>query len=174
MRFKQIFTTHRLLRLQRRLPSSKTRPVQQNFCSAAPQIPLERETNHSHGGEQSMKTRHFSIPLRTEATLSHKLGVLAHDRMLLTILALGCFAFLTSTQAVTPAPDGGYPGQNTAEGTDALFSLTAIAGINTGLGFSALYSNTTGTVNTAVGGYALRSNTTGASNTRRRSVCAKS
>jgi hypothetical protein len=67
-------------------------------------------------------------------------------------------------QAVNPPPDGGYPGQNTAEGTDALFSLTS-GWYNTATGFHALYSNTTGGSNTAIGSIALASNTTGAQNT---------
>ena len=51
--------------------------------------------------------------------------------------------------AVSPAPDGGYPGNNTAEGTSALFSLTS--GIaNTALGSQAVYSNITGSYNYAV------------------------
>src|ERR1700720_3439024 len=66
--------------------------------------------------------------------------------------------------AVTPAPDGGYSGENTAEGTNALFSLSS--GIdNTAIGFDALFSDTSGSQNTAVGVAALDSNTTGASNT---------
>jgi hypothetical protein len=73
--------------------------------------------------------------------------------------------------AVTPPPDGGYPFNNTAEGTDALFELTqgtgdAIGGIgNTAIGFQALYNNTTGNGNTANGMTALFTNTTGAQNT---------
>jgi len=59
-------------------------------------------------------------------------------------LALTCFALSPRAQAVLPPPDGGYPGHNTAEGTDPLFSLTT--GVNnTATGFEALYSNTTGT-----------------------------
>jgi hypothetical protein len=66
-------------------------------------------------------------------------------------------------QAVVPAPDGGYPNYNTAEGEDALFSLTS--GIqNTALGFHALYSNTTGFLNQGFGNGALLSNTTGTRN----------
>src|SRR5437588_8604995 len=42
----------------------------------------------------------------------------------LIAFALACFALSPPSQAVTPAPDGGYPGFNTAEGDDALFSLT--------------------------------------------------
>src|SRR5213083_821213 len=61
---------------------------------------------------------------------------------LLIPLVLAWFALSPSTRAVLPAPDGGYANQNTAEGTDALFSNTS--GINnTAVGFQALYSNTT-------------------------------
>jgi hypothetical protein len=41
-----------------------------------------------------------------------------------TLLALGFLALCPLAQAVTPAPDGGYPGFNTAEGQNALFSRT--------------------------------------------------
>ena len=34
------------------------------------------------------------------------------------------FALSPTARAVTPAPDGGYPNNNTAEGDNALFSLT--------------------------------------------------
>ena len=40
-------------------------------------------------------------------------------RPVLIALALGCFALSPRVQAVDPPPDGGYPGQNTAEGEDA-------------------------------------------------------
>ena len=53
-------------------------------------------------------------------------------------------------QAVSPAPDGGYAGANTAEGDDALLSLTS--GLyNTAIGFISLESDTEGNFNTAVG-----------------------
>src|SRR5947208_12925476 len=78
-------------------------------------------------------------------------------------LALAYFA-LSPARAVLPAPDGGYPGNNTAEGTDALFSLTTGTD-NTALGFNALFNNTTATDNTATGSHALLSNTTGFGNT---------
>jgi hypothetical protein len=61
-------------------------------------------------------------------------------------------------QAVVPPPDGAYPGANTAEGQNALFSLTSGV-FNTAIGFSSLRSNTTGQFNTAVGGGALFANT---------------
>jgi hypothetical protein len=66
--------------------------------------------------------------------------------------------------AVSPPPGGGYPNQNTAEGDNALFSLTT-GTQNTATGFQALFSNTTGGLNTATGSGALQSNTTGSGNT---------
>ena len=71
---------------------------------------------------------------------------------------------VSPARAVTPAPDGGYPNNNTAEGTDALLRLTT-GSDNTAIGFDALYSNTTGLFNTASGYFALRANTTGPNNT---------
>ena len=80
-------------------------------------------------------------------------------------LAFACLAFSpTALAQLSPAPDGGYPGRNTAEGDDALFSLTT-GESNTAIGFVALYSNTTGIRNTATGDSALFANTTGESNT---------
>src|SRR5438128_11708942 len=80
------------------------------------------------------------------------------------LFAIGCFTVLPAMRAVTPAPDGGYPNQNTAEGDDALFSLTT-GPSNTAVGFQALYSDTTGGSNTATGYLALFSNTSGTANT---------
>jgi hypothetical protein len=82
----------------------------------------------------------------------------------LVITAIICIVVPQSTQAVSPAPDGGYAGNNTAEGTGALFSRTT--GVNnTALGFDALYHDTSGSNNTAAGLQALFNNTTGAANT---------
>jgi len=87
------------------------------------------------------------------------------ERALLLIpLVLVCFALLPTVQAVTPAPDGGYAGFNTAEGQSALFSRTTGAQ-DTALGAFSLFADTTGNFNTAVGTNALRFNTTGSSNT---------
>src|ERR1019366_3658925 len=82
----------------------------------------------------------------------------------LILIALACFAFSPAAQAVTPAPDGGYSGGNTAERTNALFSLTS-GTYNTAIGYEALYGNTTGKFNAANGAYALTANTTGTNNT---------
>jgi endosialidase-like protein len=85
--------------------------------------------------------------------------------LFLTPLILAALALSPSTQAqLSPPPDGGYDGNNTAEGTDALFSLTTGTD-NSAIGFDALYSNTTGDSNTATGSLALASNTTGIRNT---------
>ncbi|PYK18665.1 MAG: hypothetical protein DME56_12840 [Verrucomicrobia bacterium] len=83
---------------------------------------------------------------------------------LLIPLTVACFALSPTAQAVDPPPDGGYPGDNTAEGTDALFSLTG-GTENTALGADALYYNAGGTGNTAVGHSTLLSNTSGDDNT---------
>jgi hypothetical protein len=79
--------------------------------------------------------------------------------LLLILLVLACFAPLPRAQAVVPAPDGGYPGNNTAEGTDALMNLNPMMGHdNTATGFEALFTNTTGKWNTANGSRALHEN----------------
>jgi len=81
-------------------------------------------------------------------------------------VALGWFALSQTVRAQlpSPTPDGSYPGNNTAEGNQALFSLTTGAE-NTALGAGALFSNTTGNDNTATGHDALAFNTTGFENT---------
>ena len=82
----------------------------------------------------------------------------------LITIALACFALAQNTQAVSPPPDGGYPGANTAEGQNALLSLSS-GTYNTAVGFSSLKSNTIGNLNTAIGVNALSFNTIGYSNT---------
>jgi hypothetical protein len=71
---------------------------------------------------------------------------------------VACFAISPIAQAVVPAPDGGYPGGNTAEGQKALFSLTT-GGFNAAIGYFSLFANTTGSFNTALGAGALDLNT---------------
>jgi hypothetical protein len=55
-------------------------------------------------------------------------------------LALAWLALSRTAQAVDPPPDGGYLNQNTAEGEDALFSLTTGFG-NAAVGYHALPSD---------------------------------
>src|SRR5205085_6169759 len=66
---------------------------------------------------------------------------------LLFYTLLGCFVAVAFTaRAATPPPYGGHQEQNTAEGDDALFSVTTGANVMA-TGFDALYSNTTGSDN---------------------------
>jgi Chaperone of endosialidase len=74
-------------------------------------------------------------------------------------LSLAWFVVWPASNAfgVVPAPDGGYPGGNTAEGGGALFSLTT-GTYNTAVGLFSLRSNAEGNFNTAVGAGALFTN----------------
>ena len=98
----------------------------------------------------------------------------------LTAFVLACLGLLPKAQAVFPPPDGGYPEGNTAEGQNALLSLTSgtyntavgivslgsdtDASFNTAIGAGALLLNNADN-NTATGAFALLSNTTGPANT---------
>jgi trimeric autotransporter adhesin len=84
-------------------------------------------------------------------------------RSLVTPLVLLCFGLLPQAEAVVPPPDGGYPNFTTAEGQNALFSLTTGAA-NTAVGWFSLKSVTAGSFNTGVGAGTLVLNT-GAENT---------
>ncbi len=85
--------------------------------------------------------------------------------LLLIPLTFVCIGLSPEARALLPAPtpDGGYPGSNTAEGQDALFSLTN-GGFNTAIGAHALYGDTTGSSNTAVGAFVLHVNSSGNGN----------
>jgi hypothetical protein len=78
-------------------------------------------------------------------------------RPILIVFALVSFVLLTRVKAVSPPPDGGYPGGNTAEGRDALLSLTE-GTYNTAVGLFSLRTNREGSFNTAIGAGALLSN----------------
>src|SRR6266496_4961335 len=78
-------------------------------------------------------------------------------RVLLIGLALSSFVLARTAQAVSPAPDGAYPGGTTAEGQNALFSLTT-GTYNTAVGFLSLKSDTKGQFNTAIGAGTLLAN----------------
>jgi hypothetical protein len=87
---------------------------------------------------------------------------------LFLVALVSCFAVSPIAQAVVPPPDGGYPGQNTAEGNGALNSLNLTprgATNNTALGYHTLFSLTTGAGNTATGSEALSNNVGGRFNT---------
>jgi hypothetical protein len=79
-------------------------------------------------------------------------------RSLAIAVSVCSLAFFPKADAIVPPPDGGYPGGNTAEGQNALFSLTT-GGFNTAVGFFSLRSITAGSFNTAIGAGALDLNT---------------
>src|SRR5262249_723542 len=100
---------------------------------------------------------------------------------LLIASVLACNGLLQKAQAVVPPPDGGYPGNNTAQGQNALLSLTTGVNntalrlfslksnrngqLNTAVGAGTLFSNVAANRNTAIGGAALFSDTNGERNT---------
>ena len=86
-------------------------------------------------------------------------GPFLRPYFILTAIALGFLALSPGMQAVTPEPDGGYPGNNTAEGQNALLSLHTASINNTAVGWSSLKSDIIGTNNTAIGAGALFANT---------------
>lgn len=111
---------------------------------------------------------------------SFKLRPMKTTIRLMFCIALSLSAAQPKAQAVIPAPDGGYPGGNTAEGQNALLSLTignyntaigffsskalTFAEFNTGVGAGTLFFNNAHQ-NTATGAGALLNNVTGHSNT---------
>jgi endosialidase-like protein len=74
------------------------------------------------------------------------------------LIGIVCFGLLPQMQAVSPAPDGDYPGGNTAEGQNALLSRTT-GSYNTAIGYLSLLSDTTNSFNTAIGAGTLLANT---------------
>jgi hypothetical protein len=82
----------------------------------------------------------------------------------LIVFAVCCVAVLPRAHAVTPAPDGDYPGGNTAEGQDALFNLNS-GTYNTAVGYLSLNANTRGNFNTAIGAGALLNSKNAGENT---------
>jgi uncharacterized coiled-coil protein SlyX len=132
---------------------------------------LEKEKHHSNHSSKENKTMknamHTSIPLRhTEPRpqVAAACRILPRRCLGFSLIALACFAFLPRSRAVTPAPDGAYPNENTAEGGYALLDLTS-GSWNTALGFRALRADTTGSYNTATGADSLFQNIDGEGNT---------
>src|SRR6266403_1805300 len=131
---------------------------------------------------KTMTTQHIKSigrsPLRLGLPRVQRIWIIRG--FLLITFALASFAVSPRAQAVSPAPDGCYPGFTTAEGCNALKLLTTGAG-NTGVGWGSLQSDTTGSFNaglgagalllnngdsnTAVGAVALLLNTSGTGNT---------
>ena len=85
--------------------------------------------------------------------------------VILLSFAAAWFALAPTAPGVNPPPEGGYPGENTALGFEALFSLTTMGLRNTAIGFQALHLDTSGGTNTGLGAYTLYYNSTGFDNT---------
>src|SRR5262249_22372848 len=77
---------------------------------------------------------------------------------LFVAFTVAAFALSSEIRAVVPPPDGGYPNFTTAEGQNALHSLTTGAA-NTALGAYSLFGTSIGSSNTAVGAATLVLNT---------------
>lgn len=81
----------------------------------------------------------------------------ASVRSFQTTFAFVFIGLLPIANAVTPPPNGGYPGYNTAGGDNALFNLTT-GNANTAVGWFALYLLDDGNYNTGLGAGALALN----------------
>jgi hypothetical protein len=103
-----------------------------------------------------MKTHtHKTIRLQNTATVRYSIKDSPLRRVLLLIpLVLACFWILPQAQALP----GCFPNFTTAVGCNALDSLNGGIG-NTGVGWFALFGNSTGDFNTAIGAGALDLNT---------------
>jgi hypothetical protein len=127
-----------------------------------------------------MKTLIQKGLLSFNANFRNSMNYPPSPRGLFFILLVGCFGLLAEARAVEPAaPDTALAGGNTADGQNALLSLTtgtfntAIGfdavvllsdqSFDTGIGAGALLLDTAGT-NTAVGAGALLTNSTGSDN----------
>jgi Chaperone of endosialidase len=111
--------------------------------------------------DKTMKTEN-----RTTVSLRKQVGrSVWQPDCLAILLALVYLAFAQVAEAVLPAPDGGYAGWNTAEGSGALFKLNLTSGkFNTAVGAHALYGDITNDANTAVGAFALAADNPGDQN----------
>jgi hypothetical protein len=132
---------------------------------------VQRRFDHPAGDfDLDRLTRGFVLSTAMKTTI----------RLIPVFLAFVCLiAAAAKILAVSPPPDGGYPGGNTAEGQNDLLRLTtgtfntaigfySVAGLteqsfDTGVGAGTLVLDTEGT-NTAVGAGALLNNTTGFAN----------
>jgi len=105
-----------------------------------------------------MKTIILETLISANENLKNSTNHAPSPRGFFLILLVACFVLSPVAQAVFPPPDGGYSGFNTAEGQDALFSLTT-GSANTAVGWDSLFINAEGSFNTATGAGALLFNT---------------
>src|SRR5262252_11176041 len=94
----------------------------------------------------------------TTSTISNSINhSLLRRGFIIMPFVLMCIATLPGARAVSPAPDGGYPNGNTAEGQNVLLHLTT-GTFNTAIGLNSLESLTGGKFNTGLGAKTLLSN----------------
>jgi hypothetical protein len=104
----------------------------------------------------SGKDFHLDKPARSQGHFTPMKTTIRLFTRFLLFLSVSLAA--PNARAVVPPPDGGYAGFNTAEGTKALFNLTA-GSANTAVGWFSLFSNAGGSFNTATGAGSLLFNT---------------
>lgn len=160
------------------MPSKHTNDMNERWLALRDSCSFVCLVGRYRGTKRQTKKKELT-PLKTVIKTSIG-GPFLRRHCVLAAIALGFFALAPGTQAVVPPPDGGYPGGNTAEGQDALLSLTSgtydtavglsslrsdtVASFNSGIGAGALLANT-GSENTAIGAEALLSNSSGSFNT---------
>src|SRR5437868_5323450 len=93
-----------------------SRDLTRGCALAGKAIIMSAITNH----RRTMKTSISSI---SRATGIWSIISAVPKRNLVIAITFSCIAFPLSALAVTPAPDGGYAFQNTAEGEGALFNF---------------------------------------------------
>src|SRR5438552_4034882 len=117
-------------------------------------------SSQANRGERNRRFIKAKTPLITS---SISRSPLRYGLVLIPLVLAALVLSPTAQAQLSPPPDGGYAGDNTAEGTDALFSLTT-GNSNTASGYDALLNNTTGIGNIALGNFAGANLTTGDNN----------
>jgi hypothetical protein len=96
----------------------------------------------------------FKGPKQNKKHMNRMIQLKPRTLAVVLIILILCFTMSPSARAIDPPPDGCYPTFTTAEGCNALQSLSTGAG-NTGVGWYSLFGNSTGSYNTAIGAGAL-------------------
>jgi hypothetical protein len=153
--------SHRFRTYWREATANVTPGAPVHPCDGVARCSVNRWDNRDFSSRKSPVIPYDACMKTTTLPLRNLMNRSLLRAFLLTALALACFALSPIARAVTPAPDGGYPNENTAEGEDALFSLTT-GSSNTAIGYHALHNSTTGIDHTAIGSEALASLSAGA------------
>ena len=78
----------------------------------------------SFASSGSADSKHLTTRGKGKKNMASLIPLRSPTSVFLVSLLLACFAVSQLAKAVFPPPDGGYPRFNTAEGQNALFSLT--------------------------------------------------